>query len=978
MTATAHPELQQPIFICSVSSSSDVALKQFLTTSKTVFSATQFICPMKTAIDLAIKGKPPVIKPITGDILNMSGNLLSLVVSNWLNTQLRKPPPKAPTKRPTTSRKNAKPSSPVDSAPPEPALKGPFIVFILDYPKTVEQYQDVIVNYHAPIYCHISIEGGVPQVTDRKGNVQIVNQNISNDLKQVLSSYLLFFDVNINSEIPFEQQLKDLIPKLYSVYHGSIEYKLFYSDTCYVSIPPYPEKSILMPVLPVEKPTRSRLSENAKGSSISTVFTSFQFQPPIIRMDALKLAYKAIFLSEINNFIKSSTFPYFSTNFQHYAEKYPKFPLPASLAQSLAIQPNFKANDIFLMRNASDRNEIPYDTIYRVLMKKKFEEVIGYKISDRNYKEFLTLEILPNVIAPLSEEFSEFKAFEFAGKLLLAFYHHLPENLPIQEFNDVYKLPSFCGFGEFYKKHGPFSNEPEENDQTDQFNQYKSVRINIGRNDLFVEMESDKTKATSTHYFCETGLRVVTYQPEIGNGYLEKLHFNLSYCQNERFSFVLSQKPNPTSNEEEEEDSVETITSIRGVLSKNTEIFFDHSNDKINFIISRKNIKIEFDINNHTVIISGIDGESHRIITAKGNLIRYSPQPTIYHTDGSISHFHIDSWERVDSKGKGFIKRGNKWFYEPKFDTSSSTTSTHFTSRKVTVRSDGLSIIEDDDDEVTFIFPDGTKYNKKTQTFSHKKMPSITVNNGAITIDSKEFTAVFHENRNCNFSLKNNDCSLSFNEDLRQLLIQFGQAANVMTMVDLLTGSIANVGAKRFVYYLSDEWKWILGRQLCSRKEILQHFQDGDFIERIQNVDKIEKDEIEAIISNGHTPRLFIVEKDFNDFNVFELIDDNQFKSISEKAINYSSKNLDEFQTLWFDTKPKSFKEVMVLPKITNEMTRKVEEAMEREKLIQENNRAAKLSTTDPKWRAVEQKQKEEEEQMMKFYEKYGINIESI
>ena len=260
------------------------------------------------------------------------------------------------------------------------------------------------------------------------------------------------------------------------------------------------------------------------------------------------------------------------------------------------------------------------------------------------------------------------------------------------------------------------------------------------------------------------------------------------------------------------------------------------------------------------------------------------------------------------------------------------TIETYFTSRKVISRSDGLSIIEDDDD-ATLIFPDGTKYNKKKKMFTHKKLPSIIVDNGSITIDSKEFIAAFGENRDCSLALKNHNCTISFNEELRQLYINFGQAGNVMTMVDLLTGSIAHVGAKRFVYYLSDDWKWVLGKQLCSKKEIIQHFQDGDFIERVQTLDKIDKDEIENIISNGHTPRLFIVEKDFNDFNVFELIDDNTFKTISEQSINWSQKN-DIYQTLWFDTKPKSFREIIVLPKITSDIIQKVEKAMEKENLI--------------------------------------------
>ena len=110
---------------------------------------------------------------------------------------------------------------------------------------------------------------------------------------------------------------------------------------------------------------------------------------------------------------------------------------------------------------------------------------------------------------------------------------------------------------------------------------------------------------------------------------------------------------------------------------------------------------------------------------------------------------------------------------------------------------------------------------------------------------------------------------------------------------------------------------------------------------------------------------------------MFELLDDNAFKTISEQSMNYSPKNTEKFQTLWFDTKPKSFREVIILPKITNEITQKVEKIMEEEKIIQDNNSKAKLSTTDPKWRDAEQKQEDEEEQMKKLYEKYEINLDA-
>ncbi|OHT10882.1 hypothetical protein TRFO_19675 [Tritrichomonas foetus] len=919
---------------------------------------------MKSAIDLAIRSKPPVIKPIPGDILNLPGNLVSLVVTNWLGIQLRKPPPKAPAKRLTQQRKGGKTVN-VEPPPPEPELQGPFLVFITDYPRTVEQFQDVLAQ-QAPIYCHLTIDGG-PPVTDKK-NSAAVNPatNFENDLKEVLSSEMKFFTIKISSETPMEQQLMEIIQQIHSVYNGYVEYRREFVDTCYITLPTYPKEPILFPLLPAEKPQKST-RDSGRGSISLAGLASSQPQNPIVATDALNAAYKSMILSEIESFIRTSAQPCFSTHFQHYAEIFPAFPLPASLAQVLAIRPNSKAKEIFLMRRAADRNNVPYDTIFRVHIRKKFEEMIGYSIGERNQKEYLAFEILPNVIAPLSEQFSEFKMAEFGGKILLAFYHKIPEDLPILERHDTYELPTYVGFGKWFDEHGPFTHEVKD------IKIPKDVGVSTGGSSLFMGMESDQTTSIATHYFCESGLRVVTYQPKTENGMLEDLHFHLSYCQNERFAFKMSQRPSPTTGEEEEEDSVETLTSIRGVLSKNTEFYFDHSSDKANFIMTYKNTRVEFDILKHICIISGIEGESHRIITPDGKLIKYCPNPIIYHSDGTIATKIRDKWKMVDSEGIGYVKRDGKWLLEPKFNETSTTISTYFTSRKVTNRSDGLSTI-DDNGEITLIFPDETKYNMKTHTFYHSKIPSVSVNERVITIDSKEFTAEFANNCDCSFTLKNQDCTISFNEDLRHLLIQYGQFCNVMTIVDLLTGNIAHVGARRFVYYLTEDWKWNLGRQLCSKKDMLQHFQDGDFIDRIQAIEKVDKEEIETIITNGHKPRLFIVEKDFNDFNVFELLDDSVYKTIADQAINQPKKNTEKDLTLWFNTKPKSFREIKILPKITSEMAKQAEEVVQKENEIQINQKVARISAIDPKWRVAEAQQLKEEEEMINLYQKYGID----
>lgn len=55
----ALPELKGPPVIAILSATSEPVFKQFLAVTKGLLPANLQICPMKTAIDIAVRSKPP-------------------------------------------------------------------------------------------------------------------------------------------------------------------------------------------------------------------------------------------------------------------------------------------------------------------------------------------------------------------------------------------------------------------------------------------------------------------------------------------------------------------------------------------------------------------------------------------------------------------------------------------------------------------------------------------------------------------------------------------------------------------------------------------------------------------------------------------------------------------------------------------------------------------------------------------------------
>jgi hypothetical protein len=280
-----------------------------------------------------------------------------------------------------------------------------------------------------------------------------------------------------------------------------------------------------------------------------------------------------------------------------------------------------------------------------------------------------------------------------------------------------------------------------------------------------------------------------------------------------------------------------------------------------------------------------------------------------------------------------------------------------------------------DGENVTISFPDGTEFAQKDRIFSHPNLPDFQVCSDRLVVETRVFKAAFTDKLSCSFELKNGDCGVTFEDAHRQVMITFGPLKNFMTMVDLISGVVANMGARRYVYYLNDEWQWTIGRQLCSKKDLVQHFEAGDFVERLEPVPEMDREEIEAIVGTGQKPRLFIIEKDVNALTVRELIHGAEFQTIMEQSKNRISKKDDSNVTLWFDTEPPSYRQIRIGTKITPEQKAAVFAGMVRQREIERNRTSILNSVGDPKWRKLEDEQEQEEADILALLERYNAKL---
>ena len=945
-------ELRPPVFIVPLTFSSDVAFRAFQSASKGLFNQTTFLCPMKTAIDMSVKARPPLIPPPQPEALAMQGNKAGIVVSNWLSNQLRKPAPKTPVKRST--RKGGRASVQVEPPAPPPVVEyaEPFVVFLTDYPRTVAQLKEMVYA-NVSVVCHLTVDAGTPVPDTRKQPAQAY-ANYAAEWGPKFKEELPFEVLALSAEKPFDQLWKEMCVKIRALGCAFLEYQKVFFDTRYVAIPKFPPEPLAIPVMPPEK-----------GKKASAV-------PPVVEVTktaALNQAYQAMVMEQLDNWRETTYDPIFSKAFQHAYELLPQVSLPAYLSKTLSFMPNFRAPEIFIMRSVANKKQIPYDVVFRVMAHGQFEKLVGTKLPERRNQETVPLELVSNLVASLSYEYSRFEWTEFAGKILMAFFHDIPEGLPISTREETFKLPVFCGFNHWLE-----ANAKEYPYEKPEYAPRHDMATNVGGDDQFLGFETDCSQSSITRYFCESGMRVDSYPPVIDNGMLSKISFTVSDGDNHKFAFSMSQRLAQQSMDDEEDEGYEVVMTIRGLLSRDSEILFEHDGDTVKFSMFHHTTKICFDVGNGRTTITGNPNEVQRIMTRDGKIIRFAPDPIIYSPDGSIQEYIKGLqpvWKLVRFDGKGYVKKGNSWFREPKYDTTSETISTHFATRKVTNRSDGLSFIEDENN-TTIVFPDGTQYDQTNNVYTHPDLPTITMECDKMTIEAKEFNASFSETGDCELTTKDDQCSISYFEDLRHILIQYGKQKNVMTMVDLITGMVANVGARKCVYYLAEDWTWKVARQLCSRKEVIQHFRDGDVLDRLELCTEMEKEEIESIILNGHKPRLFVIEKEHNRFEVAELLDDRAFKKMEEQAFEQRPKDGCR-RTFWFGTDPKTFRQMKLCPEVTPETVSLVQTSYAEEVELQQKRREIRESVLDDKWRVIREEHENEEEQMTNFYKRYGV-----
>jgi hypothetical protein len=822
---------------------------------------------------------------------------------------------------------------------------------LTDFPRTVQQFL-ALLDSPSSVICFVTLEG--PPENDRKNAVV---KDLTAEFRTIFSKDLAFLSYNFASGAP-EEVTQRMLDDLMATYIAYVKCQQTFVDVRFVSIPRYPLAPIPVPQLAPEKPV--------KGSAASAKAAQQQAQPPpppnMTR--ALTTAYERAVLTQLDDFLTRASLPSYSAHFQHAAELLQNYPLPATLSAVLMHQPDPRPPEIFTMRVLAETTSLSYDTIFSVKMLQKFEETIGYSVGERRHVEQIPLDFVPNVMAPLLATCSQFKWMEFAGCILMVFFHGLPERLPIMELSEAFTLPLYHGFGRWLEGQPPF--EP----LLEPIPPETEIGVNCSSLDLFIGFKNDQTVKKTQTYFCESGLRVDTYPATIVNTLAESLSFLVSFRDASRFSFHISQRPMVPRPDEEEDLNVETTMKIRGVLGRGCEFFMDHTPFKVLFVILTPQARIEFDAIKGRTVMIGAAKESHRVITAKGELILFGPHPIIYRTDGSIQQYIKGVWHFINADGKAFVKKESGWCQNPEKDTTSETISTYFTNRKVTNRSDGVSFVEDGED-LTVVFPDHTKYSHKDQTFSHPSLPAVHILTDKIEIETSVFKAAFTAAKECSLELKNGECSLTFTEEIRHLHIHFGQSKNALTMVDLLSGTVVHVGARRLVYYLSDEWQWTLGRQLCSKKDLIQHFEDGDFVERIEAVTEMEREEIESIFSLGHKPRLFLVERLGSSFEVNELLAALDFQTLAEQSSNRISKRDESRVTLWFDTEPRTFREIRITNAIADQVKAEVFDGIERQLEAEKHRKMVLDSVEDPKWVQLEAEENEREEEISALLLRY-------
>jgi hypothetical protein len=105
---------------------------------------------------------------------------------------------------------------------------------------------------------------------------------------------------------------------------------------------------------------------------------------------------------------------------------------------------------------------------------------------------------------------------------------------------------------------------------------------------------------------------------------------------------------------------------------------------------------------------------------------------------------------------------------------------------------------------------------------------------------------------------------------------------------------------------------------------------------------------------------------------VRELLAAADFQAITEQSTTRIAKKGDSIVTLWFDTEPKSYREIRITTKISDDMKARVFDGMNKQRELELNRLRTLNSVGDPKWRELETREQQEEDEMKQLLKKYG------
>ena len=135
----------------------------------------------------------------------LSGDLLPLVITNYVATQGRKPPPKQAARKPPRRGKGAtqesKPTTPQTPEKPEPS-----IALVTDFPRSPAQAESLLSSAF-PAICWIMLEG--PPEPEKKGGVATPPP----DWRELFSRDIPFFTYNFaegNAEETIHRMINDI------------------------------------------------------------------------------------------------------------------------------------------------------------------------------------------------------------------------------------------------------------------------------------------------------------------------------------------------------------------------------------------------------------------------------------------------------------------------------------------------------------------------------------------------------------------------------------------------------------------------------------------------------------------------------------------------------------------------------------------------------------------------------------------------